>query len=86
MRVKEASLYRKNGTEDEGTLHSKRWTNKKTPCVPTILMTLGQPVRLGVFLGRQVELSLHRFDHSEITDPWSEGATEEGKIKDDGSI
>ena len=39
-----------------------------------------------MFLRRQVQLSLHRFDHSEITDPWSEGATEEGKIRDDGSI
>ena len=41
MRVKEAGLYRKNDMEDEGTVRSKRWTNKKTPRVPTILMTLG---------------------------------------------
>ena len=41
MRVKEVGLYRRNDTEDEGTLRSKRWTSKKTPRVPTTLMILG---------------------------------------------
>ena len=56
-----------------------------TTC-PTTLMTLSQPVKLGMFFRRQIEPSLHELVHSEITDPWSEGATEKGKIRDDGSI
>ena len=44
-------------------------------------MTLGQLVRLGMFLRRQVEPSLHGFVSYKIIDPWSEGAAEEGKIK-----
>ena len=53
---------------------------------PTTLMTLNQPVRLSMFFRRQIEPSLHGPVHLEIMDPWSEGATEEGKIRDDGSI
>ena len=86
MRAKEVGLYRGNSTEDEGTLHSKRWTTKSTTRVPTTLMTLGQPVRLDVFLRRQVEPSLHGSIHSKIMNPWNEGATEEGEIRDDGPI
>ena len=86
MSEEEAGLYRGNGTKDEGTLRSKRLTTMQMPRIPTTLMTLGQPVRLGMFLRRQIELSLHGFVHSEITNPQSEGATEEGKIMDDESI
>ena len=81
MRAKEVGLYRGNSTEDEGTLHSKRWTTKSTTHVPTTVMTLGQPVKLDVFLRRQVEPSLHGSIHSKIMNPWNEGATEEGEIK-----
>ena len=59
MRGKEVGLYRGNGMEDEGTLRSKILTIEWTPCVPTTLLTLGQPVSLGTFLRRQVEPSLH---------------------------
>ena len=40
MRGKEVGLYRRNGTEDEGTLRSKRLTTKEMPRAPTTLMTL----------------------------------------------
>ena len=43
-------------------------------------------VRLGMFFRRQIEPSLHGLVHLEIMDLWSKGATEEGKIRDDGSI
>ena len=41
---------------------------------------------MGELPRRQIEPSLHEFDHSKITNPWSEGATEEGKIRDDGFV
>ena len=86
MSEEEAGLYRGNGTKDEETLCSKRLTTKQMPYTLTTLMTLGQLVRLGMFLIRQIEPSLQGSVHSEIMDPQSEGATEEGKIMDDGSI
>ena len=69
MSKEEAGLYRGNDMEDEETLRSKRLTTKKMPRIPTTLMTLAQPVKLGLFLRRQIEPSLHGFIHSEITDP-----------------
>ena len=86
MSEEEASLYRGNNMEDEGTLRSKRLTTKQMPCIPTTLVTLGQPIRLGMFLRRHVELSLHGSICSEMTGPQSEGVTEEGKNMDNGSI
>ena len=86
MSEKEAGLYRGNGTKDEETLRSKRLTTKQMPYTLTTLMTLGQLVRLGMFLIRQIVPSLQGSVHSEIMDPQSEGETEEGKIMDDGSI
>ena len=86
MSEEEAGLYKGNGMEDEGMLCSKGLTTKWMPRIPTTLMTLSQPVRLGMFLRRHIEPSLHRSVHSEITNPQSEEATEEGKIMDDESI
>ena len=86
MSEEEAGLYRGNDTKDEETLCFKRLTTKQMPRTLTTLMTLGQFVRLGMFLRRQIEPSLHGSVHSEIMDPQSDGATEEGKIMDDGSI
>ena len=86
MKDKGSYIYRGNGAEDEWTLWFEQLTIRRTPRVPTTLMALGQPVRLGMFLRIQVEPSLHRSVHSVITNPWSEGAIEEGKVSDDGSI
>ena len=69
MSKEEAGLYRGNDMEDEETLRSKRLTTKKMPRIPTTLMTLAQPIRLCMFLRRQIELSLHRSVYSEIMNP-----------------
>ena len=67
MSEEEAGLYKGNGREDEGMPCSKGLTTKWMPHIPTTLMTLSQPVRLGMFLRRHIEPSLHRSVHSEIT-------------------
>ena len=69
MSKEEAGLYRGNGMEDEERLHSKRLTTKKMPRIPMTLLTLAQPIRLGMFLKRQIELSLHGSVYSEIMNP-----------------
>ena len=86
MRGKRAGLYKGNGGEDKGTLHSKRLATREMTRTPT---KFNDP-RLAcqsVHISQETSLTVTpRVRPSEVKDPWSEGATEEYKIRDDKSI
>ena len=86
MRGKIAVLYRGNDAEDEGTLHSKRLVTKEMTGTPT---TFNDPKLDCQSMRISQETSLTVTPQArpgEVMDPWSEGATEGYKIRDDKSI
>ena len=86
MRGKRAGLYRGNGTKDKGMLRFKRLATREMTCTPT---TFNDP-RLAcqsMHISQETSLTVTpRVRPGEVTNPWSEGATEEYKISDDRSI
>ena len=86
MRGKRAGLYKGNGGEDKGTLRSKRLATREMTRTPTKF----NDTRLAcqsMHISQETSLTVApRVRPGEVTDPWSEGATEEYKIRDDKSI
>ena len=86
MRGKIAVLYRGNDAEDEGTLHSKRLVTKEMTRTPT---TFNDPKLdcQSMHISQETSLTVTpQARPGEVMDPWSEGATEGYKIRDDKSI
>ena len=86
MKGERAGLYRGNGAEDEGTPYSKRLATREMTRTPT---TFNDPrlVYQSVCISQETGLTVTPWVRlGEVIDLWSEGATEEYKIRDDGSI
>ena len=86
MRGKRVGLYRGNNAKDEGTLRSKRLATREMTHTPT---TFNDP-RLAcqsVRISQETSLTVtSQVRLREVTDTWSEGTTEEYKVRDDGTI